>query len=102
LDQNPVSVLKKGTFIISIRYLFDCHIDHKQNSFFESIISNEFICNMSRKGNCWDNAPLESFWGKLKSEWLSKKNLRRLRKENRNLDYIELFYNRDRIHLSND
>jgi transposase InsO family protein len=76
LDQNPVSVLKKGTFIISIRYLFDCHIDHKQNSFFESIISNEFICSKSRKGNCCDNAPLESFWEKLKSEWISKKKLK--------------------------
>lgn len=29
-----------------------------------------FTCSMSRKGNCWDNAPMESFWGKLKCEWL--------------------------------
>lgn len=29
-----------------------------------------FICSMSRKGNCYDNAPMESFWGKLKMEWL--------------------------------
>ena len=28
---------------------------------------------MSRKGDCWDNAPMESFWGKLKSEWLKPK-----------------------------
>ena len=28
------------------------------------------ICSMSRKGNCWDNAPMESFWGKMKTEWL--------------------------------
>ncbi len=27
-----------------------------------------FTCSMSRKGNCWDNAPMESFWGKLKQE----------------------------------
>ncbi len=31
-----------------------------------------FISSMSRKGNCWDNAPMESFWGKLKQEWLNK------------------------------
>ena len=31
-----------------------------------------FICSMSRKGDCWDNAPMESFWGKMKSEWLKK------------------------------
>jgi putative transposase len=28
---------------------------------------------MSRKGNCWDNAPMESFWGKMKTEWLQSK-----------------------------
>ena len=32
------------------------------------------ICSMSRKGNCWDNAPMESFWGKLKQEWLNDKH----------------------------
>ena len=31
---------------------------------------NKFMCSMSRKGNCYDNAPMESFWGKLKQEWL--------------------------------
>jgi len=28
------------------------------------------VCSMSRKGDCWDNAPMESFWGKMKGEWL--------------------------------
>ena len=31
---------------------------------------NGFKFSMSRRGNCWDNAPMESFWGKLKQEWL--------------------------------
>ena len=30
-----------------------------------------FISSMSRKGNGWDNAPTESFWGKLKQKWLN-------------------------------
>lgn len=34
---------------------------------------NQLVCSMSRKGDCWDNAPMESFWGKMKSEWLEKK-----------------------------
>ena len=29
---------------------------------------NQLVCSMSRKGDCWDNAPMESFWGKMKSE----------------------------------
>jgi len=61
-----------------------------------------FICSMSRKGNCWDNAPMESFWGKLKCEWLYGKHFK-TRKEARAevFEYVEIFYNRQRIHASN-
>lgn len=61
-----------------------------------------FICSMSRKGNCWDNAPMESFWGKLKCEWLYGKHFK-TRDEARAavFEYIEVFYNRQRIHASN-
>ncbi|XEQ91724.1 IS3 family transposase ISDha6 [Sporomusa carbonis] len=31
-----------------------------------------FICSMWRKGNCWDNAPMEAFCGKMKYEWLNE------------------------------
>ena len=31
------------------------------------------LCSMSKKGDCWDNAPMESFWDKLKEEWLNPK-----------------------------
>jgi putative transposase len=61
-----------------------------------------FICSMSRKGNCWDNAPMESFWGKLKTEWLYGKRFR-TRDEARQavFEYIELFYNRRRLRSVN-
>lgn len=36
--------------------------DHQQ-----LLACHGFICSMSRKGNCYDNAPMESFWGKLKN-----------------------------------
>jgi putative transposase len=32
--------------------------------------------SMSRKGNCWDNAPEESFFGKLKTEWTRRRRYR--------------------------
>lgn len=32
---------------------------------------NDFICSMSRKGNCWDNAPMESFWANLNRNGLT-------------------------------
>lgn len=62
-----------------------------------------YICSMSRKGNCWDNAPMESFWGKMKYEWLYEQRFR-TREEARAavFEYVEIFYNRQRIHESND
>ena len=35
---------------------------------------NGIICSMSRKGNCWDNAPMESFFGTLKTECVHRRN----------------------------
>lgn len=73
------------------------------NKYQEIIKKNGFICSMSRKGNCWDNAPMESFWGKLKSEWLSDKKLKTIEEAKAVVfEYIEIFYNRDRLHSSND
>jgi transposase InsO family protein len=45
------------------------------NDYQQLLKRHDFICSMSRKGNCWDNAPTESFWGKLKQEWLNEKLL---------------------------
>ena len=61
-----------------------------------------FISSMSRKGNCWDNAPMESFWGKLKQEWLNEQHFH-TREEARSavFEYIWIFYNRKRIHEAN-
>lgn len=58
-----------------------------------------FICSMSRKGNCWDNAVAESFFGTLKSEVLYRRPLA-TRKEARAVifEYIESYYNRKRLH----
>jgi len=58
-----------------------------------------FICSMSRKGNCWDNAPMESFFHSLKSEWVSFEDYKTHAEARASLfDYIELFYNRKRRH----
>lgn len=54
---------------------------------------------MSRKGNCWDNAVAESFFGNLKSEMVHHERFKRRQEaSDQILDYIELFYNRSRIH----
>ena len=43
-----------------------CHYTSK--AFIEKLRENHFVQSMSRKGNCWDNAPQESFFGHMKDE----------------------------------
>lgn len=59
------------------------------------------ICSMSRKGNCYDNAVAESFFGRLKSEWVNHNRYLSRSEAMRSLFYyIEIFYNRKRRHSS--
>ena len=60
---------------------------------------NGLICSMSRKGNCWDNAPIESFFHTLKTEWVyGLKYYTRQEAKDSLFDYVEVFYNRQRRH----
>ncbi|MBE7488460.1 MAG: hypothetical protein DIKNOCCD_02151 [bacterium] len=60
-----------------------------------------FISSMSRKGNCYDNAALESFWSTLKAEVVPSKGFESLAQARLVLfGYIECFYNRSRLHSS--
>lgn len=57
------------------------------------------IQSMSRKGNCWDNAVAESFFGTLKSEMIYRTTFETREHAIAALfDYIEIFYNRSRRH----
>jgi transposase InsO family protein len=58
-------------------------------------------CSMSRRGNCWDNAPMESFFASLKKE-LTRGEIFATREEARAslFEYIEVFFNRVRRHSS--
>jgi len=54
--------------------------------------------SMSGKGNCFDNAPMESFWGTLKQELIHHRHYRSRREAMRDItEYIEIFYNRQRL-----
>jgi putative transposase len=54
--------------------------------------------SMSRKGNCYDNAPMESFWGTLKQELVHHRRYRTRQEAIRDItEYIEIFYKRQRL-----
>lgn len=53
--------------------------------------------SMSRRGDCWDNAPMESFWGTLKNELVHHRRFHtRAQAIQEITEYIEIFYNRQR------
>jgi len=54
--------------------------------------------SMSRAGNCYDNAPMESFWGIIKQELIHHRHYHTRREAMMEItEYIEVFYNRQRI-----
>jgi transposase InsO family protein len=58
--------------------------------------------SMSRKGNCWDNAAMESFFARLKVESIYGETLKNKAEAYRTVfEYIEVFYNRVRRHSAN-
>lgn len=58
-------------------------------------------CSMSRAGNCYDNAVMESFWGTLKTELVYHEKYATREQARRSIfEYIEVFYNRVRRHSS--
>lgn len=69
------------------------------NDFQGILSSHKMVSSMSRKGNCWDNAVAESFFGSLKQErvYLSKYETREMARRDI-IDYIEMFYNSKRKH----
>ena len=57
------------------------------------------VASMSRKGNCYDNATMESFWSTLKLELVYRREFAtRQEAQSQIFDYIEIFYNRQRSH----
>ena len=61
--------------------------------------THKMISSMSRKGNCWDNAVAESFFGSLKTERVFFSSYKTREEAKRDIvDYIEMFYNSNRRH----
>ena len=59
------------------------------------------VCSMSRRGNCWDNAPMESFFASLKKELVHDEDYATREQATASIfEYIETFYNRVRRHSS--
>lgn len=84
-----------------------CHSDrgsqYASQVYRDLLAKYAIVQSMSRKGNCWDNAPVESFFGTLKNECIHHIKLNNLNHTKEVvLDYIYNFYNTNRVHSSLD
>ena len=65
------------------------------------LAKHEIECSMSRRANCWDNAPMESFFASLKKELVHHEDYQTREEAKASIfEYIEVFYNRQRRHSS--
>jgi putative transposase len=65
----------------------------------DALNEHHIVCSMSRKGDCWDNAVVESFFGTLKTELIHRKPWPSVKMARAAIaEYIEVFYNRRRKH----
>lgn len=63
--------------------------------------ANGIEVSMSGKGDCWDNAVMESFWATLKTELVHQEHYATREQARQSIfEYIEVFYNRKRLHSS--
>ena len=65
------------------------------------LAEERLVCSMSRRGDCWDNAPMESFFASLKKELVHHEDYATREQARVSIfEYIEAFYNRVRRHSS--
>lgn len=79
----------------------DRGVQYAAQSYRQLLSAHGFVASMSRKGNCWDNAVMERFFGSLKSEWTDgQRYLTREQARRDVIEYIEMEYNSCRGHSS--
>lgn len=77
----------------------DRGVQYRSDEYTLALADQKITPSMSRKGNCWDNAVMESFFGRLKVELVYAENFKTTTEAYSSLfEYIEVFYNRIRRH----
>jgi transposase InsO family protein len=80
----------------------DRGVQYRGQEYQNVLKDNDIRCSMSRKGNCWDNAVMESFFGRFKVELIYAENYKTIETAQAGIfEYIEMFYNRTRRHSAN-
>jgi len=77
----------------------DRGVQYASSAFKALLHSHQILPSMSSRGNCYDNANIESFWSTLKTELIHRQSFHDLPQARSAIfEYIEIFYNRQRLH----
>ena len=77
----------------------DRGVQYASGDYRQALAQASLVASMSRRGNCYDNATMESFWATLKLELVYRASFAtRTHARTQIFDYIETFYNRQRAH----
>jgi len=79
----------------------DRGIQYASTAYQAMLAKHSMVASMSRRGDCWDNAVAESFFATLKTELVADAKWPTRQAAQRDLfEYIEVWYNRQRLHAS--
>lgn len=77
----------------------DRGVQYASVAYRQRLVQSCVVPSMSRKGNCYDNAAIESFWSSLKRELVYRRQFAtRIEARAAIFEWIEIFYNRERLH----
>lgn len=75
---------------------------YRSEAYRQQLAQQQIRQSMSRKGNCWDNAPMERVFRSLKTEWIPTEGYRSIQEGQQDLtEYLMGYYNHERLHSYN-
>jgi putative transposase len=79
----------------------DRGVQYASDDYQHQLSRHGIVVSMSKTGDCWDNAMMESFWATLKRELIYEQKYKTRHEASASIfEYIEVFYNRKRMHSS--
>jgi putative transposase len=79
----------------------DRGVQYASDDYLHLVQASKMLMSMSGRGDCWDNACVESFWATLKTELVNHEHYATHEQARQSIfEYIEVFYNRKRLHSS--
>jgi len=99
MDALTMAIWRRGTCTTHVIVHSDQGSTYASQHYQQALKENGLVCSMSRKGECYDNAVAESFFGTLKTELVDDEDYKTREQAKQSIfEYIEVFYNRVRRH----